>query len=145
MIATVHGDDADYVRGLGADEVIDTKSQDFRGQGFVNFVRRADAVIDTVDGKTQDQLFTLVKPCGIIVSSVIRPDTQHAAECRVRSDYFIVDVNSVQLARLADMLRRKEIQTSVGSVLPLVEARAAHQMLGGILAHKPGKIVLQVA
>jgi NADPH:quinone reductase-like Zn-dependent oxidoreductase len=43
------------------------------------------------------------------------------------------------------MLRRKEIKTSVGSVLPLVEARAAHQMLGGMLAHKPGKIVLQVA
>jgi hypothetical protein len=63
----------------------------------------------------------------------------------VRSDYFIVDVNFVQLVRLADMLRRKEIQTSVGSVLPLVEARAAHQMLGGMLPRKLGKIVLQVA
>src|SRR5262249_29689945 len=57
--------------------------------------------------------------------------------------YLIVDVNSVQLARLADMLRRKELQTSVGSVLPLAEARAAHQMLDGILAHKLGKNVGQ--
>jgi NADPH:quinone reductase-like Zn-dependent oxidoreductase len=63
----------------------------------------------------------------------------------VRFDYFIVDVNFGQLVRLADMLRRKEIQTSVGSVLPLVEARAAHQMLDGMLPHKLGKIVLQVA
>jgi NADPH:quinone reductase-like Zn-dependent oxidoreductase len=145
VIATVHGDGADYVRSLGADEVIDTKSQDFQAQGFMNFARRADAVIDTVGGKTQNQLFTLVKAGGIIVSAVIRPDTQRAAECRVRSDYLIVDVNSVQLAKLADMLKRKEIRTSVGSVLPLAEARAAHEMLDGILAHKPGKIVLQVA
>jgi hypothetical protein len=28
---------------------------------------RADSVIDTVGGKTQEQLFTLVKPGGIIV------------------------------------------------------------------------------
>jgi NADPH:quinone reductase-like Zn-dependent oxidoreductase len=58
------------------------------------------------------------------------------------SAYFVVDVNTVQLARLADIAEKKEIQTSVGSVLPLVEARAAHQMLGGLLARKPGKIVL---
>jgi NADPH:quinone reductase-like Zn-dependent oxidoreductase len=135
---------APTMRNLGADEVIDVKSQDFQAKGFVNFVRCADAVIDTVGGKTQTQLFALVKPGGVIVSSVVRPDAQHTGECRGQSDYFIVDVNSVQLARLADMLRRKEIQTRVGSALPLVEARAAHQMLGGMIAHKPGKIVLQV-
>jgi NADPH:quinone reductase-like Zn-dependent oxidoreductase len=144
VIATIHGDGADYVRSFGTHEVIDTKSQEFQAQGFANFARRADAVIDTVGGKTQDQLFTLVKPGGIIVSAVVRPDAQRAAECRVRSDYLIVDVNSLQLTRLADMLRRKEVRTIVGSVLPLAEARAAHQMLGGILAHKRGKIVLQV-
>jgi len=145
VIATVHGNGAGYVRSLGADEVIDTTSQDFQAQGFVKFAQCANAVIDTVGGKMQHQLFPLLKPGGVIVSAVVRPDPQRAAECRVRPDYLIVDVNSVQLARLADMLRRKELQTSVGSVLPLAEARAAHQMLDGILAHKPGKIVLRVA
>src|SRR5262249_40740360 len=75
VIATIHGDGADYVRGLGADEVIDTTSEEFQAQDFVNFTRRADAVIDTVGGKTQDQLFSLVKPGGIIVSAGVRPDT----------------------------------------------------------------------
>ena len=144
VIATIHGDDADYVRSLGAHEVIDTKSQEFQVQGFVNFARHADAVIDTVGGKTQGQLFPLLKPGGIIVSSVVRPDTRRAAQCRVRSEYLIVDVNSLQLRRLAEMLRKKEIRTSVGSVLPLAEARASHRMLDGTLAHKRGKIVLQV-
>jgi NADPH:quinone reductase-like Zn-dependent oxidoreductase len=74
---------------LGAHEVVDTKSEEFQAQGFVNFARRADAVIDTVGGKTQAQLFPVVKPGGVIVSAVVRPDTQRAAECRVRSDYLI--------------------------------------------------------
>jgi NADPH:quinone reductase-like Zn-dependent oxidoreductase len=51
----------------------------------------------------------------------------------------------VRLTELADLTGKKEIRTAVGSVLPLVEVRAAHQMLAGTLAHKPGKIVLQVA
>jgi NADPH:quinone reductase-like Zn-dependent oxidoreductase len=140
VIATIHGGGADNVRSLGADEVIDTKSDD-----FAKFARRADAVIDTVGGKTQDQLFALVKPGGVIVSAVVRPDAQRAEQFRVRPDYLIVDVNTAQLAQLASMLRRKEIRTAVGSVVPLADARAAHQMLGGTLAHKRGKIVLQVA
>ncbi len=145
VIATVHGDGADYARSFGADEVIDTESQDLQTKAFMSFAARADAVIDTVGGKMQDQLFLLAKPGGIIVSAVIQPDTQRAAEYRVRSDYLIVDVNSMQLALLADMVRGKKIQTSVGSVLSLAEARAAHQMLAGTLSRKPGKIVLQVA
>jgi NADPH:quinone reductase-like Zn-dependent oxidoreductase len=54
VIATVHGDDADYVRGSGADEVIDAGSNDFGAKGFGGFAQRADTVIDTVGGNTQD-------------------------------------------------------------------------------------------
>src|ERR1700730_15978344 len=98
VIATVRNDDADYVRGLGAHEVVNTETDN-----VVNFARRADAVIDTVGGPLQDQLLTFVKPGGIIVSSVSRPNVQLAQKRRVRADYFIVDVNSAQLARPGDM------------------------------------------
>jgi NADPH:quinone reductase-like Zn-dependent oxidoreductase len=144
VIATVHGDDADYVRTLGADEVIDTSSHEFSARRFGDFAKRADAVIDTVGGKTQDALFTLAKPGGIIVSSVVRPDARQAAHCGVRADYFIVDVNAVQLARIADMVERNLVRTAVGSTLPLVDARVAHEMLAGARPHRRGKIVLQV-
>ena len=144
MIATVHGDDADYVRGLGADEVIDTGSNDFGAKGFGGFAQRADTVIDTVGGNTQDQLFTLVKPGGIIVSSVVRPNARRAEQHGVRPDYFIVDVNTAQLAQIADMIKRKEIRSAVGSILPLGDVRAAHEMLAGTRPHRRGKIVLQV-
>ena len=45
VIATVRNGDADYVRGLGAHEVINTETDN-----VANFARRADAVIDTVGG-----------------------------------------------------------------------------------------------
>ena len=112
---------------------------------MANFARRADAVIDTVGGSTQDQLFGFVKSGGIIVSSVSRPNVQLAQKKRVRADYFIVDVNTAQLARLAEMHDKNELVVPVGSVLPLGDARVAHEMLAGTRAHKRGKIVLQVA
>jgi len=140
VIATVRNGDADYVRGLGAHEVINTETGN-----VANFARRADAVIDTVGGPTQDQLLTFVKPGGIIVSSVSRPNVQLAQKRRARADYFIVDVNTAQLTRLADMHDKNELVVPVGSVLPLSEVRAAHEMLDGTRAHKRGKIVLQVA
>jgi NADPH:quinone reductase-like Zn-dependent oxidoreductase len=140
VIATVRNGDADYVRSLGADEVINTETAN-----FADFTRRADAVIDTVGGALQNQLFTLAKPGGIVVSSVSRPNAQLAQRYRVRADYFIVDVNTTQLARLADMHANKELIVPVGSVLPLAEARAAHEMLAGTRARKRGKIVLRVA
>jgi len=140
VIATVRNGDADYVRGLGAHEVVNTETDN-----LTSFARRADAVIDTVGGPAQDQLLGFVKPGGIIVSSVSRPNVQLAQKRRVRADHFIVDVNTAQLTRLADMHDDDELVVPVGSVLPLSEARIAHEMLAGTRAHKRGKIVLQVA
>ena len=84
---------------------------------LAEFAQCADAVIDTVGGPTQDQLFALAKLGGIVVSAVSPPNDRWAEEYRVRSDYFIVDVNSAQLARLADMLDDGKLVASVGAVL----------------------------
>jgi len=111
---------------------------------LAEFAQCADAVIDTVGGPTQDQLFALAKPGGIVVSVVSPPNDRRAEEYRVRSDYFIVDVSSAQLTRLGEMVDTEELVTSVGTVLPLAEARAAHEMLAGERPHERGKIVLRV-
>lgn len=139
VISTVFGGDPGYVRALGADQVIDTKSQNLK-----ELEARADIVIDTVGGKSQEQLFALLKPGGIIVSSVVRPSVQLAAQYRVRADYFIVDVNAAQLGELARMHDKEKLRIPVGSVLPLAEASGAHEMLAGTRPHKRGKIVLEI-
>jgi NADPH:quinone reductase-like Zn-dependent oxidoreductase len=139
VIATIHGGDPDYVRNLGADQVIDTTTQ-----GFADFAQAADAVIDTVGGKMQDQLFALAKPGGIVVSAVVRPNQQLASQYGVRSDFLIVDVNNAQLAEIAGMFANGQLTIPIGQVLPLSEARAAHEMMAGSRPHARGKIVLSV-
>ena len=59
VITTTSAANADYVRGLGADEVIDYNAQDFTGA-----VSKCDAVFDTVGGEVAQKSFAVLKPGG---------------------------------------------------------------------------------
>src|SRR5690349_22927375 len=59
VISTASAANADYVRGLGADEVIDYRAQDFTRE-----VSNCDAVFDTVGGDVAMQSFAVLKPGG---------------------------------------------------------------------------------
>jgi len=60
-----------------------------------------------------------------------------------RASFFLVNVSTAGLTELADLLDSGQLTTNVGEVLPLAEARVAHEMLAG-RPHKRGKIVLAV-
>ena len=96
-----------------------------------------EAVLDTVGGETQQRSFRVLKPGGILVS-VISPPPQRAG---FRAAFFMVDVTAARLAALAGLLDSRKLIAEVGTVLPLEEARSAHEMLAGA-PHKRGKIVL---
>jgi NADPH:quinone reductase-like Zn-dependent oxidoreductase len=140
VIATASAADAAFVRGLGADQVID-----FHAARFEDDAGPVDVVIDTVGGDTQRRSFAVLKPGGMLVSVVSQPDAQEAARRNVRTSYFIVDVTSRQLAQIASLIDAGQLTTSVGTVLPLADAQRAHEMLAGTVPHARGKIVLNVA
>ena len=83
VIAVASSEDAEYVRELRAAEVID-----FRTQRFEDYVHNVDAVIDTVGGETQARSFAVVKPGGILVSSVSQPSSELAVQHKVRAAFF---------------------------------------------------------
>ncbi|HEX2713473.1 MAG TPA: zinc-binding dehydrogenase, partial [Candidatus Acidoferrales bacterium] len=62
----------------------------------------------------------------------------------VRAVYFYVDVTAARLNQITELFDSGKLVTDVGTVLPLEEARIAHEMLGGA-PHKRGKIVLSIA
>jgi NADPH:quinone reductase-like Zn-dependent oxidoreductase len=132
VFATAGPADLDYVRGLGAEMVVNYKTTKFE-----DAVPPVDAVLDTVGGETQHRSFRVLKPGGILVS-VISPPPQHAG---FRSAFFVADVTAIRLGALARLLDSQKLSADVGTVLPLEEARMAHEMLAGAL-HKRGKIVL---
>jgi NADPH:quinone reductase-like Zn-dependent oxidoreductase len=74
---------------------------------------------------------------------VAEPDQQKAARYGVRALFILVDVSSWRLEQVAALIEAGELFTSVGDVLPLAEARSAHELLAG-KPHKRGKIVLRV-
>ena len=132
VFATAGPADVDYVRGLGADTVVNHETTKFE-----DVVTPVDAVLDTVGGETQHRSFRVLKPGGILVS-VISPPPQPAG---FRAAFFVVDVTATRLCTLARLLDSQKLTAEVGSVLPLEEARRAHEMLAGA-PHKRGKIVL---
>jgi NADPH:quinone reductase-like Zn-dependent oxidoreductase len=132
VFATAGPGDLDYVRGLGAEMVVNYQTTKFEG-----VVPPVDAVLDTVGGETQLRSFCVLKPDGILVS-VISPPPQRAG---FRSEFFLADVTTTRLETLARLLDGQKLTTAVGTPLPLEEARRAHEMLAGA-AHERGKIVL---
>ena len=54
-----------------------------------------------------------------------------------------MDVTTAGLNKIAELFDAGKLVADVGTVLPLEEARIAHEMLGGA-PHKRGKIVLRI-
>jgi NADPH:quinone reductase-like Zn-dependent oxidoreductase len=139
-IATAAADDAAFVRDLGADTVID-----YRTEPFEDSVRGADAVIDLVGGDTQRRSFQVLRRGGKLISAVSAPDEALAQRHGIEAAFFLVKVTTEGLAEIASLIDDGKLRTRVGAVLPLAEARQAHLMLEGLRPHPKGKIVLAAA
>ena len=139
VVATAASADLDYVRGLGAERVVDYKRERFEESST-----GVDVVLDTVGGDTQQRSLRVLKAGGILVSVVSPIPETTPKPYGVRAAYFYVDVTTARLNKITELFDSGRLVTDVGTVLPLEEARIAHEMLGGA-CHKRGKIVLSIA
>jgi NADPH:quinone reductase-like Zn-dependent oxidoreductase len=138
-IATAATDDISFVHNLGAETVID-----YRTQRFEEEVRDVDAVIDLVGGETQKRSFQVLRRGGKLISAVSRPDPHLAQSHGVEAAFFLVNVTSQHLAEIAGLVDGGKLRTHIGAVLPLVDARETHFMLERVRPQPKGKIVLSV-
>jgi NADPH:quinone reductase-like Zn-dependent oxidoreductase len=139
VLATAGSADLDYVRGLGAGRVVDYKKERFEES-----VTAVDAVLDLVGGDIQQRSLSVLKRGGILVSSVSPVPETAQKEHGIRAAYFLADVTTARLNKIAELFDSGKLLTDVGTILPLEGARIAHEMLGGA-RHKRGKIVLSIA
>jgi NADPH:quinone reductase-like Zn-dependent oxidoreductase len=138
IVATSGSKDMNDVKSLGAEIVMD-----YQAEGFEVAIPPVDVVIDMVAGVTRERSLRMLKPGGILVSVVSTEPLPQRSD--VRSVFFYVEVTTARLNTLTELFESGRLSTNVGSVLPLEEARIAHEMLGGARPHKRGKIVLSVA
>lgn len=80
VVTTVSTDDVDFARSLGADQVIDYKTQ-----RFDDAVRDLDLVYDLVGGQTQDRSWPLLKRGGTLVTTLAEPPQDKAQAHGVRA------------------------------------------------------------
>jgi len=137
VIATASGKGIELAHSLGADEVIDYKSQDVAG-----LVGDADFVADNAGGKAQEMLFHTLKPGGKLVSIVSPPSQQLAEQFQVKAGFVSADISPENLQNGLHLLESGKFKPVVSSLFKLEEAAAAQDFLsaGGV----NGKVVLVV-
>ena len=138
VIATCATDDIDFVKGLGADEVIDYKTQSFETQ-----VKELDAVFDTV-GK--DETFIpshqVLKSGGVLVTMAHGPDEELAKQHGVKQIVQQSKVTTERLNAVAKLVDSGAIKVIVDKVFPLEQTGEALTYVQQ--GNQRGKVVIDV-
>jgi len=138
VIGTASGRNQALLRRLGVDELID-----YEKTRFENVVHDVDVVLDTLGADTQNRSWKVLKKGGILVSIVAPPSAEEAANHSVRSAFMSVHPSSAQLSKIAKLVDAGKLKPVVETVLPLSDARRAHEL--NETGHARGKTVLKVA
>jgi NADPH:quinone reductase-like Zn-dependent oxidoreductase len=137
VITTASARHHDFLRGLGADQVID-----YTTTPFEEIVRDADVVFDTVGGETLTHSWQVVKDGGVVVSVVSPRPADDPTQTRARFIWFIVEPSGEQLRAIGDLIDTGQVQPVISKVFPLAEAREAWEVAAS--GHARGKVVLRV-
>ena len=119
VIATASGHNLEFLRSLGADEVID-----YRARPFEDAATGVDVVFDTVGGDTLARSWGVLRLGGRMVTTAA--DAEQTSEQRVKEAFFIVEPNREQLTRISRMIDSGELRVFVDVAFPLQEASQAY-------------------
>lgn len=137
VITTTSAANIDYVRGLGADEIID-----YNAQNFTRVVSGCDAVFDTVGGDVAQQSFAVLKPGGraaFIASGAQAPKPDRSDVTALRPP---VPRSRKAMERVAELYSAGAIKVPAIKPYRLSEAAEAHRLSQS--RHFRGKLVFQV-
>jgi NADPH:quinone reductase-like Zn-dependent oxidoreductase len=135
VIATASAANLDFVRALGADQVID-----YRKTPFEDVICDVEVVFDPVGGETLDRSWKVLKPGGRVVT--VATVSEKSSESRVRDAFMIVRADGSQLGQIARMIDAGELRVFVEKTFDLTEAREAYARAGR--GGMRGKIALRV-
>jgi alcohol dehydrogenase len=137
VATTVRADDKDYVKELGADQMID-----YKNEAFEEILKEFDAVLDTVGGETTNKSFQVLKKGGILVSMRGQPNPELAEKYGVTAIGQMTNTNTQHLNHLAELIEGGKIKVPLDTVFPLEQAREAFNHLEQ--GHPRGKVVLKI-
>jgi NADPH:quinone reductase-like Zn-dependent oxidoreductase len=136
VAVTATGEDIEYVKLLGADEVIDYKTQD-----FTTMLQDYSVVFDTVGGDEFNRSFAILKPGGVAVSMTATADPELEAKQQISAYTQSTRVTTVVLDQVREYIEANIIKPRVADIFPLADIAAA---FAAFQAGPHGKIVLQI-
>jgi NADPH:quinone reductase-like Zn-dependent oxidoreductase len=137
VITTSSTANLDYVRGLGADEVIDYNARD-----FTQAVSGCDAVFDTVGGDVALKSFAVLRPGGRAAFIASGPTAPKPERSDVTSLRPAVGRSRPPLERIGQLVAAGAVRPPEIKLFPLSQAAEAHRISEG--RHFRGKLVFQV-
>lgn len=137
VAASVSTDDVDFVKSLGADQVIDYKTRDVTKE-----LQEFDAVFDTAGGEAMDQLFAVLKKGSILVTMAGQPKQELAEQFGVTARSQMTKANTAQLNRVAELVDSGKLKVQVEKIFSFTEGKEAFTYFE--TQHPRGKVVINV-
>ena len=138
IATTVSTKDEQFVQELGANQVIDYKTESFE-----DILHDYDAVFDTVGGDTYKRSFKVLKKgSGIITSMLEQPNSELMNRYGVKAFVQFTQANRQLLTKLAEWVDQNNIKVNIDKTFSLDEVAKALDYQKD--AHPKGKVVITV-
>lgn len=158
---TTSTDNIGMVRSLGADQIVDYKTQFFEKE-----LHDYDMVLGTLRGNTLDKSLNILKPGGSIVSLIGPLDAafararqlnffmtflfrlmslnlmRKAGKRKINYSFLFMHPDGVQLGEIAALVEQKQINPVIDRVFPFAQAKEALAYLAK--GHAKGKVVIKM-
>ncbi len=118
VISTASARNFDFLSQLGAQQLID-----YRSERFEDHARDLDVVFDTVGGETLQRSWSLLKPGGRMITIA---DSEGTKDERIEQAFLIVEPNQEQLNEMAHLLDSGELHSFVDAVVSFDKASDAY-------------------
>jgi len=120
VIATASAQNMEFVRALGADQVID-----YRAAKFEDLICDVSLVLDGVGGETLERSWNVLEPDGKLIT-IVGETTKQPLSQRSRDAFMLVRIDGAQLAQIGAMIDGGELRVFLEAVYPLEDAREAY-------------------
>ncbi|MFD5074275.1 NADP-dependent oxidoreductase [Streptomyces sp. NPDC058371] len=141
VIGTARSAKHDFLRSLGADELIDYTEAEFE-----NAIDPVDVVLDAIGGAYGPRSLRTLRPGGVLVALASPAEAYLAEQARplgLRAGFMIVEADHAGMREIAALAEAGLLRAELDTVLPLEQAAKAHELADS--RRTTGKIVLSVA
>jgi NADPH:quinone reductase-like Zn-dependent oxidoreductase len=137
VATTCSAHNAELVRSLGADVVIDYKTE-----AFDELLSDYDLVFDMLGGDTLARSFKVLKKGGTMISIKGQDTDKRAPTFGVHFEWFLMEPDGAMLGELASLIDAGAVTPVIGRTFPMEQSAAAYEELAN--GHSVGKIVVTI-